>query len=231
MRSFLGFLLLVALLVGVLAFAVLPLAGPGLVSAVIRGTPPLAGQNVAVSAQVHAEALLRGEISHIDVAGPSVAMDSARADALTVAIDGLSVVDRSFRNLDGRAAAVAINQPDGTFVELHDVLVSGNSETLAAVGQIPADEVIRLLTVRLAVAGMPVDAIRLEPGVIVVTIAGQEVASRLSIVGDSVVLTPAGGLPPVTVSAGVVEPWQLTGLDVAPTGITVHAQLRGGRLG
>ena len=47
MRSFLGFLLLVALLVGVFAFAVLPVAGPGLVSAVIRGTPPLAGQSRA----------------------------------------------------------------------------------------------------------------------------------------------------------------------------------------
>lgn len=231
MRSFLGFLILVALLVGVLAFAVLPLAGAGLVSAVIRGTPPLAGQNVTVSAQVDAAGLLGGEIGRIDVAGPSVGMDSARADAVTVSIDGLSVFDRSFGNLDGRAASVVVNQPDGTSAELHDVHISGNSGTLDAVGLIPADEVIRLLTVRLAVAGMPVDAIRLEPDVVVVTIAGQEVESRLSIDGESIVLTPAGGLPPVTVSAGVVEPWRLVGLDVAPAGVTVRARLTGARLG
>jgi hypothetical protein len=231
MRSFLGFLVLVALLVGVLAFAVLPFVGPGLVSAVIRGTPPLVGQNVTVSTQVDAAGLLRGEIGRIDAAGPSIGMDSARANGVTVSIDALSVVDRSFGNLDGRAASVAINQPDGTFVELHDVRVFGSTETLDAVGQIPADEAIRLLTVRLAVAGMPVDAIRLEPDVIVVTIAGQEIESRLLIVGESVVLMSAGGLPPVTVSAGVVEPWRLIGLDVAPAGITVQARLTGARLG
>jgi hypothetical protein len=231
MRSFLGFLILVALLVGVLAFAVLPVAGPGLVSAVIRRTPPLAGQNVTVSTQVDAAGLLRGEIGRIDVAGPRIGMDSVSANVVTVLIDSLSVVDRSFGNLDGRATSVTINQPDGSFVELDDVRMFGSSETLDAVGQIPADEVIRLLTLRLAVAGMPVDAIRLEPGVIVVTIAGQEVESRLSISGDSVVLTAAGGLPPVTVSAGVVEPWRLIGLDVAPAGITVQARLTGARLG
>ena len=124
MRSFLGFLLLVALLVGVLAFAVLPLAGPGLVSAVIRGTPPLAGQNVTVSTQVDAAELLRGEIGWIDVAGQSIGMNAAMADSVAVSIDGLSVVDRSFESVDGRAASVVVNQPDGTFVELHDVRVS-----------------------------------------------------------------------------------------------------------
>jgi len=231
MRSFVGFLILVALLVGVLAFAVLPLAGPGLVSAVIRGTPPLAGQNTTVSTRVDAEALMRGEISRIDVAGPSLGMGSARASGVTVSIDGLSVIDRSFRNLDASAASVAINQPDGTFVELHDVSVSGDSETLDVVGQIPADVAIRLLAERLAAAGMPVDAIRLEPDVIVVTFAGQEIASSLSIAGDSVVLTPAGGLPPVTVSAGVVDPWRLVALDVATAGITVQARLISARLG
>jgi hypothetical protein len=231
MRSFLGFLVLVVLLIGVLAFGVVPLAGPGLVSAVIRGTPPLAGQNVTVSTQVDAAGLLRGEIGRIDVAGQSIAVDSASANGVTVSIDGLSVVDRSFGNLDGRATSVVINQPDGTFVELDDVRMFGSSETLDAMGQIPADEVIRLLTLRLAVAGMPVDAIRLEPGVIVVTIAGQEIESRLSISGNSVVLTPAGGLPPGTVSAGVVEPWQLIGLDVAAAGIIVQARLTGARLG
>jgi hypothetical protein len=231
MRSFLGFLILVALLVGVLAFAVLPIAGPGLVSAVIRGMPPLAGQNVTVSTQIDAAGLLRGEIGRIDVAGPSIAVDSASANDVTVSVDGLSFIDRSFGNLDARATSVVINQPDGTFVELDDVRMFGSSETLDAVGQIPADEVIRLLTLRLAVAGMPVDAIRLEPGAIIVTVAGQEIESHLSISGDSVVLTPAGGLPPVTVSAGVVEPWRLIGLDVAPAGINVQARLTGARLG
>jgi len=231
MRSLLGFLVLVALLVGVFAFAVLPLAGPGLVSAVIRGTPPLAGQNVAVSARVDADALRHGRISQIDVAGASVGSDAARATGLTLSIDGLSVIDRSFANLDASAASVVISQPDGTFVELEDVSVLGSSEALDAVGQIPAAEVMRLLTARLAAAGTPVDAVRLDPGFIVVTVAGKEVPSRLSIVGNSVVLTPAGGLPPVTVSAGVVEPWQLIGLDVGPAGITVHAGLSGARLG
>jgi hypothetical protein len=231
MRSFLGFLILVVLLVGVLAFAVLPVAGPGLVSAVIRGMPPLAGQNVTVSTQIEAAGLLRGEIGRIDVAGPRIEMDSVSANVVTVSVDALSIVDRSFGNLDARATSVSINQPDGSFVELDDGRMFGSSETLDAVGQIPVDEVIRLLTLRLAVAGMPVDAIRLEPGVIVVTIAGQEIESRLSNSSDSVVLTPAGGLPPVTVSSGVVEPWRLIGLDVAPAGITVQARLMGARLG
>src|SRR6266404_6081579 len=106
MRSFLGFLILVALLIGVFALVVLPVAGPGLVSAVIRGTPPLAGQNVMVSTLVDVAGLVRGEIGRIDVAGSSVGVHSARADDVTVSIDGLSVVDRSFVSLDGRAASV-----------------------------------------------------------------------------------------------------------------------------
>lgn len=231
MRSFLGFIVLVALLLGVFAFAVLPLAGPGLVSAVIRGTPPLAGQKVAVSTNVDAEALLRGEITRIAVTGASVGTETVRASGLTLSIDGLSVLDRSFANLDGQAESVTLDQPDATLVELHDVSVSGNSETLDAVGLVPAEEVVRLLTVRLAAAGTPVDAIRLEPGVIVITIAGQEIPSRLTVTDESVVLTPDGGFPPVTVSAGVPEPWRLVGLDVAPAGITVQAQLSGARLG
>jgi len=231
MRSFLGFLLLVALLLGVFAFAVLPLAGPGLVSAVVRGTPPLAGQSVSVSTHVDPEGLLRGEISQIDVAGQSVGTGPTRASGLTLSIDGLSVIDRSFANLDASAAMVVISEQGGTFVELHDVRVYGSSETLDAVGQIPVDEVVRLLTERLAAAGTPVDAIRLQPNVIVITISGQEIPCRLSIAGNSVVLTPGGGLPPVTVEAGVVEPWQLVGLDVTPAGITVHAGLNGARLG
>jgi hypothetical protein len=231
MRSFLGFLVLVALLSGVLAFAVVPLAGPGLVSAVIRGTPPLAGQNVTVTAEVTSAALLRGAIGHIDLAGPSVGIGSARANAVAVSIDGLSVLDRSFSDLDGHAALVVITEPDGTFVELHDVRISGSSESLDAFGEIRADEVSRLLAARLAFAGVPVDAIRLETGVIVLTAGGQEVESRLSIAGDSVVLAPEGGLPPVTVSAGIAAPWKLVELDVTPAGITVHARLAGARLG
>ena len=231
MRSFLGFLVLVALLIGVLAFAVVPFAGPGLVSAVIRGTPPLAGQNVTVTAQVTPPALLRGAIGRIELAGPSIGIGPARANAVAVAIDGLSVVDRSFGNLDGHAALVVITEPDGTFVELHDVRFTGSSERLDAVGDIQADEVTRLLAARLAFAGVPVDAIRLETGVIVLSAGGQEVESRLSIAGDSVILTPDGGLQPVTVSTGLPPPWELVALDVTPAGITVHARLSGARLG
>jgi hypothetical protein len=231
MRSFLGFVLLVALLLGVFAFAVLPLAGPGLVSAVIRGTPPLAGQKVTVSTNVDAQALLRGEITRIAVTGASVGSGSVRASGLTLTIDGLSVLDRSFANLDGQAASVVLDQPDATIVELHDLSVSGNSRILDAVGLIPAEEVVRLLTVRLAVAGRPVDAIRLESGAIVITLAGQEIPSRLAITDGAVYLTPDGGFPPVAVSAAVPAPWRLVGLDVAPAGITVRAQLSGARLG
>jgi hypothetical protein len=230
MRGLLGFLILVALLIGVMAFAVLPVAGPGLVSAVIRGTPPLGGQNVTVSTQVDATRLLRGEITRIDVSGQRISVDSASANGVTLSIDGLSVVDRSFANLDGQAASVAISQPDGTFVALDDVRVYGSSETIDAVGLIAPGEVTRLLTERLAAAGMAVDALRLESGVVVVTIAGQDIESRLSVSGDSVVLTPDGGLP-VTVAAGVVEPWRLTGLDVSPAGVKVQAELTGARLG
>lgn len=231
MRSFLGFLLLVVLLIGVLAFAVLPLAGPGLVSAVIRGTPPLAGQDVTVSTKVDAAGILRGEIGRIAVAGERIGIDSGTAEDVSVSIEGLSVVDRSFENLDGRATTVVMSQPDGTSIELHDVRMSGNSEALDATGRIPADEAIRLLTVRFAFGGTPVDAIRLEPGLIVVTIAGQEVQGRLSIVGEAVMLTPTGGLPPVTVLADVVEPWRIIDLEITPAGINVQAELRGARLG
>jgi hypothetical protein len=231
MRSFLGFLFLVALLLGVFAFAVLPVAGPGLVSAVIRGTPPLAGQDVTVTAQVTPAALLQGAIGRIDLAGPSVGIGPARANAVAVSIDGLSVIDRSFSNLDGHAALVVITEPDGTFIELHDARISGDSESLDALGEIRADEVTRLLAARLAFAGVPIEAIRLETGVIVLSAGGQEVASRLSIEGDSVVLTPEAGLQPVTVSAGLPAPWELVALDVTPAGITVHARLAGARLG
>ena len=231
MRSFLGFLVLVALLLGVFAFAVLPLAGPGLVSAVIRGTPPLAGQNVTVTAEVTPAALLRGAVGHIDLAGPSIGIGPARANAVAVSIDGLSVVDRSFSNLDGHAALVVITDSDGTFVELHDARISGDSESLDAFGEIHADEVTRLLAARLAFAGVPLEAIRLGTGVIVLSAGGQEVESRLTIEGDSVVLAPEAGLQPVTVSAGLPAPWELVALDVTPAGITVHARMAGARLG
>ncbi|HYN69971.1 MAG TPA: hypothetical protein VEX41_07165 [Candidatus Eisenbacteria bacterium] len=230
MRSFLGFVVLVVLLISVFAFAVVPLAGPGLVSAVVRGTPPLRGQDVTVTARVGPADLLRGEIGRIEIAG-NVRIDSTMAAELTVSIDDLSVLDRSFGNLDGQAAAVVVNQPDGTSLELQDFQVSGDSESLIASGEIAADEVVRLLTVRLAVTGVPVDAVRLGSDVVVLTIQGQEIESRLSIAGDSVLLTPANGPPQVVVSGTAIDPWRLIALDVTPAGITVQARLTGARLG
>jgi hypothetical protein len=230
-RSFLGFVLLVVVLLGAALFLVAPAAGPGVVSAIIRGTPPLAGQDVAVDANVDPVALLSGRIASVQIQGQNLRTAEGSADSVNVTVTGLSVVDRSFAGITGHLAGATLRSDTNGTATFTSVELSGSSSSLLGRATIAPDEASRLVIARLADVGITLDALEVATGSLGVTIGGQRFEATLRLEDGSLVLDTNGAVPPLeVVKASEFGAWRASSVTVEPGGVVIDAVLRGATL-
>ncbi|HSL98305.1 MAG TPA: hypothetical protein VK831_07015, partial [Candidatus Deferrimicrobiaceae bacterium] len=160
MRSFLRFLIFITVLVAALVVVGGPLVARPLIAALVRDALPFDEDEVTVGVDV-GPALFAGEVEVVSVSGRDLDSGEATIGLLEVTVTGLSIVDRSFRDIDGRLEAVELRFDDGTSVSFEHIEVSGPSNALRATATLDEVAVERLVLGKLADQGIEADAVRL----------------------------------------------------------------------
>ena len=224
-----AFILLAALAVAVVGV-------PTLISAVapsfIGRVPPFRGQAVSVQVEASFGGLVGGRLDRVRLSGTALKLGGVAFGSLDIALTGVGL-DRSFASLAGTADGVTTGAFGATAITLHGVTISGSSAGgISLTGTIDAATVESLVVARFAAAGLAGASARLESGSVTITIRGETVHATLAVVGGAVTLDPGG----LASSIVVLEPdgsmpGRVVGLDVAPTGVTVHWRIEPADLG
>jgi hypothetical protein len=220
-RGCLGFLLFAGVLIAGLAFVLVELAVPALVSAGVRSSPLVQGRDV----QVHVETsfdgvLLHGRADRIDLSGSNLDEPNARIGSLQLTLRDVTLLDRTFADADGLLNGVELQLGTGAPVLIGEVRLTGSSSSLEArlfIGAPAAESAIRS---RLLEAGLPVQAVHLGRGRVDLSVAGQTVPASLHLTATALILDAGPPIGSVDVlSAPVGGEWRLASVEVTEQGV------------
>jgi hypothetical protein len=223
MRTFLGWVLLVAIL-GVIAFAVAPVAVRPLVVDAVRAASPFGSAPLDIEVSIDPVDLLRGTIDRIHVTGADLTARNASIGTLDVTATNVAIGDHSFDSIEGMLGRVVMTRSDGTTIDIDRIDLSGPSTAVDATAGITHDAAIALVRGALADAGLPVDEIELVDGGVRLQVLGGRTDVAIGVVGGS--LTIAGALAGgqiVLFGPSTGDLWTLTGVAITPEGMQVHA--------
>jgi hypothetical protein len=224
-RTFLGWVLLVAIL-GAIAFVVAPVAVRPLVVDAVRAASPFGSAPLDVEVSIDPVGLLRGTIERIHITGVDVQAGGAAIGALDVTATNVAIGDHSFDSIEGSLTSVVITRADGSTIDVDRVDLSGPPTAVDATATISHDAAIALVRGALAEAGLPTDEIDLIEGGVRLQVLGQRTDVAIGVVDGS--LTIAGALTGGQVGLfgpATGDPWRLAGVAITPDGLQVRASL------
>jgi len=223
MRSFIGFVVFLALLIAVLVLVVAPLAARPLIATLVRDALPIDDGAVTVDVDVGL-ALLSGEVDALAIAGRDLRSGEATIGLLQVELTGFDLFSRAFRVIDGRLEDVEVQLADGTAVSLERIEVSGPSDALWAKASLDAAAVELLVRSKLAEQGIRPDAVRLGTRSIEVVAQDVTIRARFDVHDGGLFLVPDRLIEPFAVlEYGQADPWLVTAATLAPSGLMVEA--------
>lgn len=223
MRSFIGFVVFLALLIAVLVLVVAPLAARPLIATLVRDALPIDEGAVTVDVDVGL-ALLSGEVDALAIAGRDLRSGEATIGLLQVELTGFDLFSRAFRVIDGRLEDVEVQLADGTAVSLERIEVSGPSDALWAKASLDAAAVELLVRSKLAEQGIRPDAVRLGTRSIEVVAQDVTIRARFDVHDGGLFLVPDRLIEPFAVlEYGQADPWLVTAATLAPSGLMVEA--------
>lgn len=216
-----GFLVFVALLVGVMAIVVVPLVAQPLIASLVRDALPFEGPPVEIEVDAGA-GLLSGTIDRIAVRGSGLSSGQAAVETLDLEVAGFAILTRSFANLRGSLGAVHVVLDDGTALSMRTIDLAGSSDAVTATARFDAAATERLVRTSLAAGGIVPDRVILGDGAMTFEARGLRVTARLEVRDGTLVLVPEQLLPPVEVLATEADaPWHLARATIAPDGLTL----------
>lgn len=225
MRSLVGFLVFVTLLVGVLAVAVVPLVAQPLIASLVRDAVPFDGPPLAIEVDA-GTGLLSGTVDRISVRGSGLSSGQASVETLDLEVERFAIVGRSFADLRGSLGGVVVVLDDGTTLAMQTVELAGPSDAVTATARFDAAATERLVRTSLAGSGIVPDRVVLGDGTLTVEARGLEVSARPEVRGGALVLVPDQLLPPVEVLAPDDRaPWRLASATITPAGLTLVADV------
>ena len=224
MRSFLGWVVLIALL-GAVAYVLAPMVVRPLVADAVRAVSPFGSEPLEVDATVSTDGLLRGTIDSIHVTGADLTSDRLLIGRLDITASGVGVLDRDVRSLTGSLETVAIRRADGMLLQASGVRLSGPSDAVVVAATVGREETIEIVRHALANPGLPAGDVALIDGGVRVYILGRRTDFSLGAVDGGIALAGslAGGQPIAVFGPEPGDPWQITSVSATPDGLEVHA--------
>ncbi len=232
MRGCLSFVLFAVLLIGLLAWFVLPaIAGPlvvaGFAAAGLRGTDTQA----TVTADPPLE-LLALHADRVRIRSSDVTLQDLHATSLDVTIADVGLLDRTFATIDGTLEGVSATTAEGSTVDVPSVRVTGTASVTNASFLLPTSLVADLAASAADRAtGRQPDSVRLvAPDVVEFAVAGTTLDGTIAVdpSGDLIVEPsgPDARLPAlILVTAASVEPLALESVRVVDAGVQVEARV------
>jgi hypothetical protein len=224
-RTFVGWLLLVAIL-GTIAFVAAPVVARPLIAQSVRAALPFAADPLEVDASVDTLHLLTGSIDTIHVAGSGLETTSASIGSLDVTARDVSIGNRGFASMTGTLETVVLHRPSGVDLPIDRITLSGASSAVEADALLGKASVIDLVKTALAGSGLPVGAVELTAGGLRLTVLGQPTAIAVGVTDGAVTLAGSvagGSIVLFRPEAG--DGWRITGVSTSPSGMDVHAVL------
>lgn len=223
MRNFLRFAVFATVLVAILVVVAGPLLARPLIAALVRGALPLDGGEVTIGVDI-GPALLAGEVATLDIGGRDLRSGQASVGRVALTVTGFSIVDRSFRAIDGRFEDVDLRLADGTVAAVDRIEVHGPSDSMTATATLDAAATVTLIAGKLDAAGIAHDRVQLGGGGVEVSAAGQTVQATFEVRDGGLILVPQGPLPRLTLIAPVEDDaWRFTSASVTPLGLEIGA--------
>jgi hypothetical protein len=224
MRSLLGFVAFVAVLVGIgAALLVPPLVGPMVVSAV-RNASPFGTQSMDVQADVDAIGLIRGFVREIHVSGKGLDRDGATIETLDVRAHGVGIGDHAFAESSGGLEGVSIPTDDGSVIRIDRISLSGPSTALLAKARLERASALAFVQHALDAQGVAVSDLQLTNGGISLVIFEQRVELQVGVQdGALMILDMLGGGPLELLTPFPNDPWRLTAATVTTAGMDIEA--------
>jgi hypothetical protein len=224
MRSFLGFLVFIGVLIALLGAVVLPMLVAPMVAATVRDAAPFGEQRLDVEVDVDPIGLLRGLVSEIRISGTDLEADGARLGSLTLVLRDVRIGDRSFADASGATQSIDLVLADGSPISVSSVTLSGASTAVEALASLEATAAAALIRAGLADAGLALAEVELIDGGVAFDVLGERVEVALAVEGGAVVVASVAGLASVpVVSPAVGDPWRIVAVTVKPTGILIEA--------
>ena len=226
MRSFLGWVVLVAVL-GTAAALLAPLVAQPLVAQAVRSVSPFGSQPLDVEVDADGLGLITGKITSIHVTGADLTASRLDIGSLDVTARDIGILDRSFASITGTLANVVMRRSDGTALQAREVQLSGASDAVEATARVGRDAALEIVRRALEGAGLPTEGLELIDGGVRVSVLGQrtDVAVGASDGAVAIAGSVAGGVPIVVFGPEPGDPWRITGVSVAPDGLQVEATI------
>lgn len=225
MRSFVGWLLLVAIL-GAIGFVAAPLVARPLIAQSVRAALPFAADPLEVDVAVDTLHLLTGSIDGIHVTGSHLETASATIGSLDVSAHDVSIGDHGFASMTGTLDTVVMHRPSGGDLPIDRITLSGASSAVDADALLGKAAVVELVQKALGDSGLPVDGIELTSGGLRLAVLGQRTEVAIGVVDGAVTIAGSvsgGSIVLFRPEAG--DPWRITGVSMSPSGMDVHAVL------
>jgi hypothetical protein len=228
MRGLLGFLVVAALAVGLVAVAATYVALPAIVSAAVQGAVRADGQAVSVRVSTSLQGvLLHGRVDAIVIEGRNVRLGSTSAETVTATLADVSIADRSFSAIDGTLSGVELALADGETLRIDRVDLSGPSTAIVAVGQVSAKALEAAIAEQLKSQGIGRDQVSVTNGEIRLVVEGRTVLASVSVEGSALILStqsPLGSVPILRPPAD--GSWRLVDVSLTSAGADFTLDIR-----
>jgi len=223
MRTFLGWIWLLAIL-GAIAFAVAPVVARPLVVDAVRAASPFGAQPLEIDVSVDPVGLLQGRIDRVHVTGTNLHASGMTFGSLDVTATDVAIGDHSFDSIEGTLGSVVVIRADGTSLDADRIVLSGPSADVDATATIAHDAAIAMVRGALTQAGLPADGIELISGGVRLQLLGQRTDVAIGVVDGSLTIAAAlAGGQIVLLGPSAGDPWRLSGVTIGPAGMQVQA--------
>ena len=224
MRSLLGFLAFIAVVIALVVALLVPTIVAPMIAAAVREASPFGDQPLDVKVEVDAIGLLRGFVSEIRISGTDLEDRDVRIEELAITVRGLRLDDRSFSAIDGGLQVVAIPLGGAEPLLVDRIALSGDSATVHATVQLDHAAALTFVNRSFADQGVEARDIELIDGGVSVVIFEQRVPLAFAVVDGALVIADLLGTGPMEMLAPLPDdPWRVIGVTATFAGLEIVA--------
>jgi hypothetical protein len=167
--------------------------------------------------------LLVGHADTVRIRSNDIAVNGLRASTLDLRFGKVDLFSRSIGTVDGTLTGVQTEAADGEPLTIDAVTLTGSATATQATMKLSLAQAQSLAATQLAARGLPGTVALAAPDKVTITALGHSEQARLVVSDGSLIVVPATAgstaIPLITPSAS--NPFRVTGVAVAPTGLTL----------
>lgn len=224
MRSLLGFLVFITIVVAVGIALLVPAIVAPMVAAAVREASPFGEQPLTVEVDVDAIGLLRGFVGEIRISGADLEQEGVAIGDLAITVQNVRIDDRSFTAIDGGLESVAVPLVDGEPLPVERIELTGASDAVTASARLDYAATLAFITRSFDVQGVDARDVELIDGGVSIVIFEQRVALALAVADGALVIADLLGTGPMELLAPLPDdPWRLVGVTATSGGMEIVA--------